>query len=288
MTLSRSGRLLAAAASIALSATALGQTPTPAAPPPAAPTVVPTPSSEARAAGKTLLAKVVDWLGGPKKVASIHDVQTRGQLTAKTPQGDTAMEVQSTVVFPDRMSQQIDSPFGRVSMVITPAGAFLVGPNGSQDLPPAMSDELAKQIQRIPLHIAQKADDPTLSAFTAGKAKVGDVEASILEIRYGAVAVRWYVDPGTGRILRTAHTSTAPDGKKVQMVADYSDYRPIDGIPVAHRLEVTTNGERDQTLLLEQCRFNAGVDAKVFDKPPAIPTPAPSPATPAATPAPGA
>jgi len=61
----------------------------------------------------------------------------------------------------------------------------------------------------------------------------------------------------------------------------------VSGFPVAHRLEVTTDGERDQTLTLDECKINAGIDPKLFQKPPA-PTPGPT-APPAEAPAkPGA
>lgn len=263
--------LLAAAASIALSVPAGAQAPAPSVPAPKPAAAAP--SAEAQAAGKALFAKVVAWLGGEKKVSGVKDVQTRGQLTAKTPEGDATMEVQSAMIFPDRLFQQIDSPYGRIAMVVTPSEAFLFGPNGSQDLPPVVRDELLKQIQRIPLHLVQRAGDPKLVAAAAGKAKIGAIEAEMLDLRYGEMAVRWYVDPATGRILRTEHTTTTPDGKAAQMVSDYADYRTVDGFPIAHRLEVSTNGEKDQTLVMEECKINAGVDPKLFAKPAPIPTP---------------
>lgn len=270
-----SGRLLATAiAATVLPAAALAQTP-PKTTAPSTPARPAPPSAEARAAGKALFAKVVEGLGGTAKARGVRDVSTRGQITAKTPQGEMTMEIQTAMIFPDHLSQQVDAPFGRLAMIATPAGAFVVGPNGSQDLPDHMRDELLRQVQRVPLHLAQKIDDPKLVAAAAGTEKIAGVEAAILDVRYGDMAVRWFVDPKTGRILRTAHTAVGPDGKNATVVSDYSDYRSVDGFPVAHRLEVTTNGEKDQTLVLEECRFNAGVDAKLFEKPaPPPPTPA--------------
>jgi len=269
--------LAAAALSLALSASALGQAPTPAPAPPAPKPASPAPpSAEAQAAGKALLGKVVAWLGGEKKVAGVRDVQTKGQLTAKTPDGEATMEVQSAMVFPDRLFQQIDSPYGRIAMVVTPRDAFLFASNGSQDLPPIVRTELLKQVQRIPLHLVQKAADPKLVAAAAGTAKVGAVDAALLDIRYGEVAVRWFVEPATGKILRTEHTTTTPEGKPALMVSDYSDYKPVDGFPIAHRLEVSTNGEKDQTLVMEECKINAGVDPKLFEKPASATTPTPA------------
>ncbi len=266
---------VAIAMAIATAATAAAQTSAPAAAVTPAPKATPTP--EDLREGRALLEKVVVWLGGETKVRAVKDVQTRGQLTAKTPEGDATMEVQSAMVFPDHLFQQIDSPYGRIAMVVTPTEAFLFGPNGSQDLPPVVRGELLKQIQRIPLHLAQKAGDPKLEAAAAGREKIGDVEAAILDLHYGDVNVRWFLDPATGKILRTEHTTTTPDGKPAHMVSDYSDYKPVDGFPIAHRLDVSTNGEKDQTLVMEECKLNAGVDPKIFQRPVPVPTPSPAP-----------
>lgn len=269
---------LAVLASAALVRSAAAQAPARAATP--APASTPArkaePSPEAVKEGKALFAKFVDGLGGAAKVRKVHDVQTRGLVTAKTPDGDMAMEVQTAMIFPDRISQQLDAPFGRMAMVATPAGAFIVGPNAVQDLPPGMRDELLKQVRRVPLLLAQKADDPKLVAVAAGTEKIGDVEARILDISYDGASVRWFLDPTTYRILRSAHTSFGPQGE-AKIVSEYSDYKMVDGFPVAFHLEVMSNGNKDQVLALEECKINPGVEAKLFDKP-VFPTPVPTPA----------
>ena len=277
--------LLAALALAALAGSAAAQTPAPAAPPApaAAPAKKAEPSPESLKEGKALFAKFVGSLGGPAKVKTVHDVQTKGLVTAKGPEGDMTMEVQTSMIFPDRIAQQLDAPFGRMAMVATPAGAFIVGPNAVQDLPPGMKDELLKQVRRVPLLLAQKADDPKLVAAAAGTEKIGDVEARILDVTYDGAAVRWFLDPTTFRILRSAHTSFGPQGE-AKIVSEYSDYKLVDGFPVAFHLEVISNGSKDQVLALEECKINPGVEAKIFDKP-VFPTPVP---TPAATPAPAA
>ena len=268
---------LAVLASAALFGSAAAQAPAPAAPAPAsAPAKKAEPSPEAVKEGKALFAKFVDSLGGPSKVRKVHDLQTRGLVTAKTADGDMSMEVQTAMIFPDRVSQQLDATFGRMAMVATPAGAFIVGPSAVQDLPPDMRDELLKQVRRVPLLLAQKADDPKLVLVAAGTEKVGDVETRVLDISYEGAAVRWFLDPTTYRILRSAHTSVGPQGE-TKIVSEYSDYKMVDGFPVAFHLEVLNNGIKDQVLALEECKINPGVDAKLFEKP-VFPTPVPTPA----------
>ena len=306
MTPFRSRSFAAAASALAFSGALFAQTPAPpppsapSGPPPApkiSPTPAPTPSAQQIAEGKALFAKVVTWLGGPQKVASLRDVRTRGRLTAKTPEGDTTMEVQSSMIFPDYLLQEVDSPFGRVGMVVTPGSAFLASAQGTQDLPPPAAAELRRQIQRIPLNLTRLGGDPKLIAAVIGKESVNGVETVVLDVRYEGTAVRWYVEPKVGRILRTEHDATSADGKSVHMISDYKDYRVIEGFPVAHLLEISSNGERDQTLIVEEYKFNTGVDKKLFEKPspeasapghplhvpaepasPAAPAPSPTPA----------
>jgi len=278
--------LLVLAAATALVARAAAQAP-PAPPPTAAapaPTPVPpkpTPTAESLKEGKALFAKFVQALGGAEKARKVHDVWTRGLVTAKTPEGDMSMDVQTSMVFPDKISQQVDAPFGRMAMVATPSGAFIVGPNAVQDLPPGMKEELLRQVRRIPLLLAQKIDDPKLVTAAAGREQIGDVPTRVLDVSYEGASVRWYLDPSSYRIVRSAHTSVGPQGE-AQIVSDYSDYKIVDGYPVAFHLEVATNGQKDQTLALEECKINPGVEPKLFEKP-VMPTPAP-----AAAPTPGA
>jgi len=272
--------LLVLAAATALAARAAAQAPQAPPPPTAAapaPTPVPpkpTPTAESLKEGKALFAKFVQALGGAEKARKVHDVWTRGLVTAKTPEGDMSMDVQTSMVFPDRISQQVDAPFGRMAMVATPSGAFIVGPNAVQDLPPGMKEELLRQVRRIPLLLAQKIDDPKLVTAAAGTEKIGDVQARILDVSYDGASVRWYLDPTTYRILRSSHTSIGPQGE-AQIVSDYSDYKVVDGYPVAYHLEVATNGQKDQVLALEECKINPGVEPKLFEKP-AFPTPVPT------------
>jgi hypothetical protein len=262
---------------------------TPAAPPAAAPAEKkPTPSPAAIKEGRALFAKFVEALGGTAKVRSVHDLWSRGLVSAKTEQGELTMEVQTTMLFPDRIAQQVEAPSLRMTVVATPAGAFLIGGNETKDLPPEMGEELLRQIRRVPLLIAQHADDPKLVVAAGGTEKIGDVDTRILDVAYEGASARWFLDPTTYRILRTVHKSAGPGAHgEVTVMSDYSDYKTVDGIPVAFHLEVTTNGQKDQILALEECKINPGADAKLFEKP-VFPTPEPTTATapPATTPAP--
>jgi hypothetical protein len=253
--------------------------------PPPRPTLTPYPtpgpvSESAAKEGKQLLSRIVENLGGKAKIAKVHDMQTKGQVSTQDPTGQgVTMDILTAVVFPDHVAQQVDAPFGRLVMVATPAGAFLVGPQGTSDLPPELRDQLLRQILRVSLFLAQKAADPKLVVAPDGVEKIGEVEARILDLSYPGVRVRWFVDPKNGQILRSSHMEEGPDGRQMTVVSDFSDFRLVDGYSIPFHLDVNTNGNKEQTLLLETIKVNAGVDPRQFEKP-IPPTPAATPVAP--------
>ncbi len=227
-------------------------------------------TAESKETGKALFAKVVAGLGGPEKVAGAKDVRMKGKATAKTPQGEIPLDVTAVMVFPDRVYQQIQMPFGTMTMVSGPDAAFVSGPTGTQDLPPSMKEELTKELRRSPLCLAQKPNDPKLSLSAVGKEKVGSVEAAILDVSYDGTQVRWFIDSASGRILRASHPSVGPAGPGTS-VTEYSDFRTVGGLTFPFKHETSVNGEKSQTMTVEEISINSAPDPKLFEKPAAKP-----------------
>ena len=50
-------------------------------------------------------------------------------------------------------------------------------------------------------------------------------------------------------------------------MSDYSDFHIVDGYSIPFQLEVNSGGKKDQTLKIEECKINAGIDPKYFEKP---------------------
>lgn len=219
----------------------------------------------AKASGKALFAKVVVAMGGAEKVGAVKDVATKAKMTAKTPQGDMEFELSTVVVFPDRMRSEIKTPMGAMTQVLGPAGAFVLSPMGAQDMPGSMRDEMAKQMQRQPIFLVQKAGDPKLVVASAGKEKVGDIEAELLDVVYDKAEVRWFVDPATGRLLRSSHSGVGREGP-VKSVIDYGDYRNVDGLILPFAQEVTQNGQKAQSSKTTEIKVNTKPDASLFER----------------------
>src|SRR5262252_3678667 len=76
-------------------------------PPAKKPTVSP---DAAAKEGRALFAKFVEALGGTAKVRSVHDLWSRGLVSAKTAQGELPRGAQPTMLFPARSAQRGEPP----------------------------------------------------------------------------------------------------------------------------------------------------------------------------------
>ena len=97
---------------------------------------------------------------------------------------------------------------------------------------------------------------------TTGSEKVGDVNATIVTASRDGASTKWYVDPATGRLLRTVRNT--PRG---EVIADYADWKPFGGLNFPTSLTLTMNGEKQGAATVKNVEVNPTVDPKIFQKP---------------------
>ena len=218
------------------------------------------------AGGKALLAKVIEAFGGPAKVKSVKSVRQKVSLVVKTPQGEMPIEAEEVAVFPDRSWQKMGTPMGEMSMVVSPGAAFMMAPMGTQDFPASRKEEALKELRREPLSVAQHADDPKFVFSADGSANVGDVETKVLDVNAAGAEVRWFIDPENGHIVRASWQSTGMGGPG-EVVADYGDWKTVEGISVPFKETRTRSGEKEASIEVKEFEINPKVDPKIFEKP---------------------
>lgn len=236
-------------------------------PPPAAekaeaPAEKPTASN---AEGKAFAMKAVDAMGGSAKLAGVKSL--RADLTEKESEEGPGMAVQVTIVFPDRMHVDVHTPQGVLSIVVTPDSGFMAAAGmGSRDLPPSQKNETMQQIHRDMIYIAQHLSDPSFIFFANGSDKIGDVEAKIVDISAGDMAIRWYVDPASGHILRETYEGVGRSGA-FHGQTDLSDWKTTDGISLPALHKNLEDGKPSSVVEYTSMTFNPSVDPKLFEKP---------------------
>jgi zinc protease len=216
--------------------------------------------------GRALLARVAEAMGGAAKLQAVKAVQQKASIKMKTPQGEMSVDAESLLVLPDRQRQTLRTPMGEMTNVVSPEAAFISMPMGTRDMPASQKENAQKEMRTSPLALAQRAADPALRVREAGTEKLGEVEARVLELSVEGSDVRWFVDPASARILRTASRTMGPEGPAEQAL-DYSDWRTVDGVAFAFKRSIKRNGEDTGAIELTDVKLNPEFDPKLFERP---------------------
>ena len=224
-------------------------------------------ATESNPEGVALIAKVVEALGGAEKLQAIKSMSTKATAARKRPTGEIVpLEAETITVFPDRVYQKLRSSRGEMLTVLSPSSSFMAMGGQSGDMPGELKDEATKQLKRSLIYVAQHATDPKFIFVAVGTEKIGDVEAKIVEINADGAETRWYVDPQSGRVLRTSAQSMGMSGPMLQ-VLDNSDWKTVDGISLPFKQAVKQDGQDAGSNELKELVINPTVDLKLFERP---------------------
>jgi len=217
--------------------------------------------------GKALAAKVVAAMGGEDKLAAVRALKAELTVTQKTPQGDLPMQMETVIVFPDRLHAEMQTPGGTMNIVVTPDAAFMAVPGqGMRDFPASQKAETLEQIKRDPIFIASHWKDPNVFFHAGGTEKVGDTDARIVDVNAAGTPIRWFVDPQSGHILKETY-KTLSQGGPVQGETDMDNWKPISGLNLPLLRHNKQNGQDSSTSEYTALELNPVVDPKLFDKP---------------------
>ncbi|MGA8648546.1 MAG: pitrilysin family protein [Candidatus Sulfotelmatobacter sp.] len=216
--------------------------------------------------GKALAAKVVAAMGGETKLGAIKSVKAELTVTQKTPQGEFPIQMETVIVYPDHLHAEMQTPNGTVNIVVTPDAAFMAIPGqGLRDFPASQKAESLEQIKRDPIFIASHAKDPNVFFRAGGTEKVGDVDARIVDVNAAGVAIRWFVDPQTGHILKETYR-TLGQGQPAQGETDMEDWKSVNGLNIPFVRQNKQNGQDSSKSEYTSLEINPAVDPKLFEK----------------------
>jgi zinc protease len=221
---------------------------------------------ESNSEGKELAAKVVNALGGEAKVQAVKATKSDFAVTQVDGPMPGTIQIESTVLFPDRMKVDLQTPQGNMSIVVTPNSGFAEAQGGSQDLPPSQKAETMAQLHRDPIYIAQHAEDPSFSFTAGGHEKSGEIDTTIVDVSGPGVAMRWFVDPQNGRIVRESYKTTGRSGP-VDGETAFSDWKPVEGLNLPFHRDNKQNGQKSSSVQFTSIQVNPTIDPKIFERP---------------------
>lgn len=217
------------------------------------------------AAGLALAEKVAAFAGGRANIEALRSIARTGQMTMNTPQGEMQVDVKVITQYPLSQRMEMTLPMGVITQVVTPDAAFMVAPMGQQDMPASQRDAYLADVKTELISVLRNIGNPKFTFTAAGTEKIGDVETQLLEINADGANVTWYVDPASGRVLRTRSKASGPmPGDVVTELSEWRNFGPLN-VPTAST--ITRNGEKVGSVRLASIEVNPAIDAAAFVKP---------------------
>jgi len=223
--------------------------------------------TESNPEGKALAAKVAAAMGGEAKLAAVKSVKAKLTITQKTPQGDFQIPMETTIVFPDRLHAEMQTPNGNMTIVVTSGAGFAVIPGaGTQPMRDSQKSETLEQIKRDPIFILANMNSPDVFFHAAGTEKVGDIETQIVDVNAAGTGIRWFVDPSNGHIVKETYPTLSRSGP-VQGETDMENWTNLGGLTIPSLRKNKQNGEDSSSSEYKSLEINPTVDPKMFEKP---------------------
>lgn len=218
--------------------------------------------------GKALAEKVAQALGGLDKLRAVKALKSDYTLTQVSGPMQGAVKVESTILYPDHMKVDLQTPQGSFSMITTPEAAFVsVAGRGTQDIPSSRRDETLAQIRRDLVFLAQHVEDPSYTFTANGTDKAGEKMVAVVDVSGPGVSMEWFVDPQTGQVARATYQAMSPSGM-VDTETDYSDWRPVEGgLTLPFRRDTKQEGKDSSAVQITSFQINPSLDPKIFEKP---------------------
>lgn len=225
-------------------------------------------TEEGRAAAAALLDKAVEGLGGAAVVDGLRALRITGRAAQSTPQGEMELEVDSLTAFPPRIRQELTTPMGPVTMVLTADGGHMETAQGTMPLPGDQRQQMWTAVLRDPIALLKARGEEGFAAAVTGEDVVGDTAVQLVTIQHQGVTTTLGIDPESGRVLSQSYQERAPTGEAVEATKTFSDFRDVDGGLVLPFSETTTQGgEPAGSFTLESAVVNPEVPEDAFTQP---------------------
>ena len=215
-----------------------------------------------------ILARHVEAKGGMEKIKAIQTImwdaeaQTMGMQLPLTVYVKRPGMIRTEVFIPQMNAEIITGYDGSLAWTSNPMAG-----GGAMDLPKSQAESLADQADLDGLLIRHMADKNALQY--EGSDQVEGNEAHKFTIsREGKSPVVIYLDAETLMETRVEAEGMDPQtGSMVPTIMDMSDYRDVEGVMMAHTIEVELNGQPFQELTIKEIKANIAINDQIFKKP---------------------
>ena len=223
-------------------------------------------NAETLAAGAALFDRIVQssGVGDPD---GVKGYASKGNMTITMPQGSMALGLELTVVYPDRMRMSLQTPMGAQLMVVDGDSGFAGMGGQFQDLPSDAIGGMLENFYRDPFFLMGMRDDPGLETVAVGTDEVDGAACDQVSVTFRETKTLFCVGED-GKVLKATYQGDNQfTGAPGTVESAYTDYRDVDGRPVAFKEAQTFDGDPMTSIEWKSFQFNPETDDTTFAKP---------------------
>lgn len=226
------------------------------------------PKNDAKAAAGAptvdeILDKFVKAIGGKEAIEKVNSRSSKGSFEMEAMNMTGTFE--SFAKAPNKSAMTITIPnFGNINNVFDGTKAWAADPmSGLRELSGA---ELATTRREADFYAPLNFKKNYTKLEVKGKEKVGSGEAYVIEATPAeGTSEKYYFDATTGLLARHDTERDTPQGK-MAMELYFEDYKPVDGLKVAHTLR-QVSPMFSLSIKFAEVKHNSAIDEKAFAKP---------------------
>lgn len=218
-------------------------------------------TAETLAKGRELFAKAIAALGDPQKVKAVKNVRTVVEVTQITPMGEMTMDAEMVSVFPDKLHLALNTPGGKMNMVVNGDKAVMKMAQGSMPIPEGQKKELREGLCRDMFYMWQNLDQYQVQFL--GAKKFADSEAIDLAVSGFGTSFHLFLDPRSFLPCGSSYQAMGAEGPAT-VEERVSDYREVDGIKMPFKTEGFANQKKASSQAVKSIELNAAVGDDLF------------------------
>lgn len=223
-------------------------------------------TAESEAAGKELIARALEGIGGAERVDAMQNMRIASTVEMISPQGSMQIKQTGTVVMPSRLHLELTLPFGSMVQVLDGDKGFVQSPQGTQNLPASQVDSLKENLNRQPVAMLRHRDHDGFSAVAMGTADLDGETLDLVRVEIDGNASTYGLD-SDGKVRTIEYRGAAMGSAPGDMRQIYSDFRDVGGLMLPFASETTFNGDPLMSGTNESVEVDIEVDDALFSLP---------------------
>ncbi len=232
--------------------------------------VVPPATTESLARGRQVLDAAIKGRGGLEAMKAVRDISVLARLMQATPIGEQQFTSKRHLVLPDKLRQDVVTPFGEITLILNGESGWQKNPRGAGPAPAALVEQLRTELGRELTLLLPAALEGGRTAQFLENSTVAERAVDVIVLTDAAGDSTWlYVDTENGQVLKMSFQGTSLREGPVQEERFYSDFRPVGNLVLPFKVIMLQNGQKSSEQTVTNLEVNTGVDPMLFQPPPA-------------------